>query len=78
MFRVLAARVNPGFNAPAVRPPRIKDLVSHELQVDAPWFNALAQRIFFHYYNNPLVLTKIAKKINKQFDKLAKPDFLVF
>lgn len=56
-------RFNPGLNAP---------------QVEAPWFNALAQRIFYQYSRDPLLLEKIQKKINKQLDKIPnKPDIIV-
>lgn len=46
-------------------------------QVKATWFNGLAHRVFYHYHDDPKVIKKITKLIQKKFDRLRKPDILV-
>jgi len=59
----LGKKYLPGMNAP---------------QVDAPWFNALAQRMFRAYTQDNQLRETIQKKINKQFNKIPnKPDIVV-
>eukprot|EP01128_Nolandella_sp_AFSM9_P008562 TRINITY_DN525_c0_g2_i1.p1 TRINITY_DN525_c0_g2~~TRINITY_DN525_c0_g2_i1.p1 ORF type:complete len:1302 (+),score=332.24 TRINITY_DN525_c0_g2_i1:53-3907(+) len=61
IFKSLAQQLYPGVGA---------------AQVAATWFNGLASRIFYHYHDDPKLVEKLRKLIQKKFDKLNKPDII--